>query len=272
MVAMTPSRRTPVLGALLAASALLAWASPVAAHTDTDLVAVAAGDDATLTLEPTHGCDGSPTVEVAIQAPVIGAVAGEVDGWTATSTDDPASGTTVLEWTGGSLPDDATGAFPVMFAVPDDVGQLLVFPSVQVCENGEELSWIDGDPDGEYPAPRVLVLAAGSEPATSIDDVPADAPGRDQLTAVVDVDNPRATTTVPGETGTTDPAADDPATDPDEAPSDMTISAAPVDAAVDGADEDDDDSSALPIVVGGVVLVAAIAGSAWYFTRTRTEE
>ena len=73
-----------------------------AAHTDADLVAVAAGGEATLTLAPAHGCDDSPTVEVAIQAPVAGATAGEVDGWTATTRDD--AGKTVVEWTGGSLP------------------------------------------------------------------------------------------------------------------------------------------------------------------------
>ena len=69
---------------------------------------------------------------------------------------------------------------------------LLTFPAIQVCENGEELAWISGDPADEYPAPRVLVLPPGSEPAATLDDVPLDAPGRDQLVAVVDVDNPNA--------------------------------------------------------------------------------
>jgi uncharacterized protein YcnI len=174
--------------AAVATLALLA-PSPAAAHTEADVVAVPAGSETTLSLRPTHGCDGSPTVEVAIQAPVEGATAGAVDGWTATAEAD-GRGNTVLEWTGGSLPDEEHAAFPVTFTAPDEVGELLLFPSVQVCENGEELSWIDGDPASDYPAPRVLVLAAGSEPATSIDDVPPDAPGRDLLTAIVDVDNP----------------------------------------------------------------------------------
>ena len=68
---------------------------------------------------------------------------------------------------------------------PSAVGELLVFPSVQECENGETLSWIDGDPASEYPAPRLLILAPGSEPATSIDQVPADAPGRELLTGII---------------------------------------------------------------------------------------
>ena len=41
----------------------------------------------------------------------------------------------------------------------------------------------------------MLVLPAGSEPAATIDDVPLDAPGREQLVAIVDVDNPQATPT-----------------------------------------------------------------------------
>ena len=41
-----------------------------------------------------------------------GAVAEPVEGWTAAATPD-AAGNTVLEWTGGLLPADAEGAFPV---------------------------------------------------------------------------------------------------------------------------------------------------------------
>ena len=99
-------------------------------------------------------------------------------------------GTTVLRWTGGSLPSDEAGEFPATFQVPDTPGVLLTFPSVQRCENGEELAWISGDPESEFPAPRLLILAAGSEPASELDDIPADAPGRNLLTEVVDVDNP----------------------------------------------------------------------------------
>ena len=118
-----------------------------------------------------------------VQAPVAGAQAGSVDGWTATATPDGA-GNTVLEWTGGSLPADEAGAFPVEFTVPDAVGTLLAFPAVQRCANGDELAWIGTAPGDEFPAPQVLVLAAGSEPAATLDDVPADAPGRELLVAL----------------------------------------------------------------------------------------
>lgn len=255
-----PRRSLAAALATTAALAVLAPA-PVAAHTETDLVAVPAGGEATVTLRPTHGCDGSPTVEVAIQAPVEGATAGEVSGWTATAEAD-GRGNTVLEWTGGSLPADATGAFPVTFTVPDTVGELLVFPSVQECEDGETLSWIDGDPAAEYPAPRLLVLAAGSEPAASIDDVPPDAPGRDLLVAVVDVDNPAAsTTTGPAGTDTTAVDGSAPTTDATiDATTDATVTSG-TDGAVPGDEtaEDEGDDGGLPVAVVAVALLA-VAG------------
>ena len=107
--------------------------------------------------------------------PVPGRHCRHVEGWTATATPDGA-GNSVLEWTGGVLPADEEGAFPVEFTAPDTPGVLLTFPAIQVCENGEELAWISGDPADEYPAPRVLVLPPGSQPAATIDDVALDAP------------------------------------------------------------------------------------------------
>jgi uncharacterized protein YcnI len=267
--------RRPLAVALAATAALAVLApAPVAAHTETDVVAVPAGAEATVTLRPTHGCDGSPTVEVAIQAPVEGATAGEVSGWTATAEAD-GRGNTVLEWTGGSLPADATGAFPVAFTVPDTVGELLVFPSVQECEDGETLSWIDGDPAAEYPAPRLLVLAAGSEPAASIDDVPADAPGRDLLVAVVDVDNPAASTTT-GPAGTDATAVDGsaPATDETvDATTDATVTsgtdgAVPADGSA-GDEGDEGDDGGVPVAVIAIALLAVAGVVAGVVLRDR---
>jgi uncharacterized protein YcnI len=169
------------------AIALIATSGRSFAHTDTDVVGVPAGSEATVALRPTHGCGDSPTVTVRIRAPLEGARAVPVDGWQETATSDGA-GNTVLEWTGGILPADVTGAFAVSFAAPDDPGRLLVFPAVQRCEDGEELAWINGDPTAQYPAPRVLVLPAGAAAAATIDDVPPDAPGRDQLVTILDLD------------------------------------------------------------------------------------
>jgi periplasmic copper chaperone A len=179
--------RIPIIaGAVLAGIlAVVVPSASASAHTETDFVAVPAAATATVTFEPEHGCGESPTVEVRIQAPVLGAVAEDVAGWTATATPD-GSGNTVLRWTGGSTPADEAGAFPVEFTVPDTPGVLLAFPAVQTCEDGQELAWIGTTPGDEFPAPSLLVLPAGAEPAATIDDVPADAPGRDQLVALAE--------------------------------------------------------------------------------------
>lgn len=155
----------------------------------------------------------------------------------------------MLEWTGGVLPADQVGAFPVTFTAPDTVGELLTFPSIQECENGEVLTWISGDPADEYPAPRILVLPPGSAPATTIDEVPADAPGRDQLTAIVDVDNPNApltTTTTAAPTTTTATTA---------APSTTEVATPETDAI-----SNDSDTNRGPLLLGLAVAAAAVTG------------
>jgi uncharacterized protein YcnI len=245
---------------VLAAISVLTCSSVAAAHTESDLVAVPAGAPATVTLKPTHGCGESPTVEVAIRAPVAGATAGAVEGWTTSQTDD-GQGNTILEWTGGVLPATEVGAFPVSFTAPDAVGELLTFPSIQTCEDGAELSWISGDPEAEFPAPRLLVLPAGSEPATSIDDVPADAPGRDQITAIVDIDNPAAETTVPAETTTTA----GPATS--SAPSSAVATSVPTETSPSDQDGDGDDGTPTVAVLVGAGLVVLAGLGVWIVRR-----
>ncbi len=185
----------PLLAGLTTTVALAMAPASTLAHTESDVVAVPAGEPATVTLKPTHGCGDAATIAVRTRVPIADAQAGAVDGWTHTATPD-GSGNVVVEWTGGLLPADQEGQFPVTFTTPGTVGELLTFPFLQRCDDGQELAWIDGDPAAEYPAPRVLVLAAGSQPAATIDDVPVDAPGRDLLTAIADVDNPAAPTTV----------------------------------------------------------------------------
>ena len=250
-----------ILVSLAAAATAAILLAPISAsaHTDSDIIAVPAGGEATVKLKPTHGCAGSPTVEVAIQAPVEGATAGEVEGWTATAEAD-GKGNTVLEWTGGSLPSDQTGEFPVTFTAPDTVGELLTFPSVQTCENGEDLSWISGDPADDFPAPRLLILPAGSEAAGELEEIAADAPGRSKLAEIVDVDNPtETTTTAGGETITT--AAETTTTG-------ATTTTAP--STDDESASDDDSGSSAPVIAGIIVVLAVVAGGAVIVLRRRS--
>ncbi len=264
---MTTLRRR-IAGALVVGATAVALPSMASAHTDTDVVAVPAGEPATVTLRPQHGCAGSPTIAVSVRAPVPDAVAEDVDGWTATSAPD-GQGRTVLEWSGGSLPSDQPGAFPIEFVAPDTVGELLTFPAVQTCENGDELPWISGDPADEFPAPRLLILPPGSEPAATIDDVPLDAPGRDQITAVVDVDNPGSTTlpTTPDSTGpapttvpttelptTAAPTTELPTTGP--ASTDTADTTLGLDTTATAADSDSGSTSTVWIAIGVIVFVA----------------
>ena len=193
-----------------------------------------------------------PTTEVAVRVPVAGATGGDVEGWTWTAEDDGA-GRTVVEWTGGSLPTDVTGAFPVTFQVPDQVGELLLFPAVQVCENGEELSWLNGDPESDNPVPRLLILAPGSEEAVSIDEVPQDAPGRELLTAVVDTEPTTTTTAPPASTSTT------------SAGKTTTTGATSATTAPEAVPADGDDGSGgsgvvALVLVGGVAIVLVVGG------------
>ena len=264
----------------VAGSAAIAVSSSASAHTDTDLVAVPAGEDATVTFRPQHGCGDSPTIAVSVRAPVSGAQAEDVDGWTVSSTQDD-QGRTVVEWSGGSLPPDQTGAFPIEFVAPDAVGELLTFPAVQTCANGEELAWISGDPATEFPAPRLLILAPGSPPAATVDDVALDAPGRDQITAVVDIDNPGSTTLTAAPESTA-PASTAPATTAlptTELPTTAAATSAPVatdtddttlvlDTSPSDADGDDGSTSTVWIVVGLIVFVA-IAVAAILAARRR---
>jgi periplasmic copper chaperone A len=250
----------------------VAVSSTATAHTDTDLVAVPAGEDATVTFRPQHGCGDSPTITVSVRVPVAGAEAEDVDGWSVSSTPDD-QGRTVVEWTGGSLPPDQAGAFPIEFVAPDAVGELLTFPAVQTCANGEELAWISGNPADEFPAPRLLVLAPGSAPAATIDDVALDAPGREQITAVVDVDNPGATTSpppTPAAPASTAPASTPASTGPEttgapsttEPPTTAAASTATgdttlgLDTSASDAGSDDGSTSAAWIVVGVLAFIA----------------
>jgi uncharacterized protein YcnI len=272
-------RWTVALAAAAGCAAAVAPSSPLAAHTEASAVAVPAGSEATVTFRPAHGCGESPTVGVRIQAPVADATAGAVDGWIATATPDGA-GNTVLEWTGGVLPTETTGAFPLELTVPDAVGTLLAFPAVQRCASGEELAWIGTAPGDEYPAPQVLVLPAGSEPAATLDDVPAGAPGRELLVALAEGaapdDDPTpaaptappataaptvaATTTTVAAATTTDATA--PPTTP--APTVVTTFAAPT--TTEGGDGGSNAGWVIAVVVA-VVVVGAVAATVYVRRR-----
>lgn len=128
-----------------------------------------------------HGCYGSPTTEVSIQAPegVFNARPEVKPGWTLSTTmkklDDPIQTPEVviteivdtMTWTGGKLDDLHLERFNFLAKMPDEAGRTLYFKVVQKCEEGE-LRWIEIPEPGEnprqylHPAPIINLV----DPAT----------------------------------------------------------------------------------------------------------
>ena len=99
----------------LAAGVVVLAAGPAGAHIHTDPEQAPAGSTTTVGFEVEHGCEGSPTVEVSIEIPqgVNDASAQPLPGWSSSVE----SG--VARWTGGSLPDDSPGVFPLRMTLPE---------------------------------------------------------------------------------------------------------------------------------------------------------
>lgn len=88
---------------------------------------------------------------------------------------------------------DGFEEFGLSFQVPEDAqpGDELLFPAVQTYSSGEEVSWVDPDPEGETPAPRIVVVAPEEEA-----EAPPAAPTTTEETTTVPT-TPEETTAVP---------------------------------------------------------------------------
>lgn len=152
-----PLRRRAVVLALVALTTSVA-AGPASAHVHTDPATVKPGARATVAFRITHGCDGSPTVKVALRLPagVARATPMAVAGWKASVRG------RVVTWSGGRLAPTATQAFAVTATFPTAKG-VLAFPMVQTCVKGEN-AWIEptvaGQPEPAHPAPMIGVGVA----------------------------------------------------------------------------------------------------------------
>jgi uncharacterized protein YcnI len=157
---MRTSRR--VIGvAVAAAGAVLMLAAPAAAHVEADPSRVKPGKQVTVVFAAEHGCDESPTTGMTFRVPkgVTDAAPVEKVGFTSN-----VDGRKIV-FSGGSIPGDDEAPFEITFTAPDEKGQL-VWKVVQGCEEGVE-RWIETDPDGDKPAPRVGV---GEKPESGHDD------------------------------------------------------------------------------------------------------
>ncbi|HEX7131432.1 MAG TPA: YcnI family protein [Iamia sp.] len=169
------------LGLLGAGVLALGLAVPASAHITVDTGSVPAGGFTAVTLTVPHGCEESPTSEIAVEIPesILNASPQVVAGWEAETTitelDEPVTsshGDEVTErisevtWTaeaGNELPAHFRQVFTIGFQAPEEVGERLYFKIVQTCTEGET-AWIEETEDGaeepEHPAPFVDVVAA----------------------------------------------------------------------------------------------------------------
>jgi len=157
-------------------------ATAVSAHATAQNTNAPSGGYGYLDIRVPHGCDGTPTLSVAVQIPdgVVGVKPERKAGWTTTTTKGPITpydshGTTISEgvvevvWsTNDPLPDDMFEDFGLSVKWPDRPGETLYFPTVQQCPDGGEVAWIEIPAEGQdphsldAPAPAVT-LSGGSD-------------------------------------------------------------------------------------------------------------
>jgi uncharacterized protein YcnI len=228
----------------VAAGAVVLMAGPAAAHIEPTEESIPAGAFGDVTLVVPHGCEESPTRQLAIEIPegVLNVTPQVHPGWTVDAPTEqlatPVTGeegdeitervtqVTFTAQPGNELPPHLRDTFTIGFRAPDTPGETLFFKTVQTCVEGET-AWIEefsgeGE-EPEHPSPAMEITeAAGDEESV-------EAPSEDAA--------------------------------PDDA-------AAASDTEDD--DEDDDDSSAMTIAVAALaVAVLAILGAGFAVLRTR---
>jgi uncharacterized protein len=228
--------RSLVVGAIVAVS-VVAGAGSAWAHAELEPATAAPGSVITLTLEVANEMQGQSTTKVQLLfpdgMPIPVVELPPVAGWTATvdgGSLGPDSTATGVTWSRPTGPAGESPRLPLRLGPLPEVPSRLQFPVLQTYSNGEEVRWIEPNPEGgdepEHPMP-VLTLVAGG---------PGDPPPPTAAT----------TTTVAPSTSSTTDAEAQPATT--------------------AADDEDDDAAPVGLVVAIIaVLVAAAAGGAWWW-------
>lgn len=173
--------RTITIAGLIVGLGVAVMASAAGAHVTDDKDEVAAGGYDAVTLTVPHGCDGSPTTQLAVQIPEgFMSISPQVNpGWEITVQTEPldtpiddGEGGQVTErvasvtFTGGPLPAEFRDTFTIGFQAPDTPGEMAYFKSVQTCDQGET-GWIeewDGEgEEPEHPAPALRIVEAADD-------------------------------------------------------------------------------------------------------------
>ena len=147
---------------------VLGLAGPASAHVEPTIEEAPAGGYATFALVIPHGCDGEggDTVKVEVQLPegIEAATPQFLPGWEATVDE---SGPVVVTWEGGPLPHDQFQEFGLSVLMPETPGETVTFPTIQTCESGEEVAWVEETPEGgeepEHPTPAIALVESEGE-------------------------------------------------------------------------------------------------------------
>lgn len=207
----TRTKRPFLIGGTVAGAVALMLSGAVGAQAHVSIAegAVEAGAYEVLTISVPHGCDGSPTTEVAIQIPEgINAVTPTrnplytvekvMDALDTPTTDSHGDEVTerveqVVYTATTPLPEGQRDAFELSLRVPEEAADsTLYFPTVQTCEEGEA-AWVQIPEDGQgaddldAPAPSVDIIAAGENSS------PEDTGGSGGSESAVDADSGAAT-------------------------------------------------------------------------------
>ena len=246
-----PRHRHRISVAITVAGSAAVWLAATgtaAAHIRADPPTAEAGRTTIVGFDVEHGCNGSPTVEVAFAVPAgLGSVTGVAKaGWTVSND------TTSVTFRGGELPATQPGRFELS-VTPTGGARTVHLPIVQRCREGE-LRWISitepGAPEPAYPAPALQITASttgGAVPTVST------------AVAAATTGPTAATNAAPATTAHTHDDAHDDGHDEGES---ATVSGPAV--APEGR------STAL-LVVGGVVLVVAtLIAVGWTVWRGRS--
>ncbi len=254
----------------LAATALIWAAGPAWAHVEISPGEAPAGATTELEFEVGHGCDGSPVVAVSIRMPAgVGDVApGDRDGWTHSV--ETVDGLDVVTWEGGPQGADEHGHFHITVTLPDTEGEVLAFPAVQTCEEGE-VAWIDlpaeDGSEPENPAPLLTLTAADASASPATTEAEADHAGEAAAEAAAEAEAQAAAeaaaeaaaaaadTTVP----VTETTAAPPATVGTTEASDTTLVAA--------TESDENSGGGAALYVGIAAGLALVGGGAFYLRK-----
>lgn len=165
-------------GGALAAGLVLAPAAAFA-HVGVDSSdAPVAGQTTTLTFGFNHGCDGSPTTQIAVTLPdgLSGVHPIQDAGWTieVERGGDAGRVSTVTYTATEPVPDELRGEVAMQVGFADDAAGELVFPVEQTCESGStawsEVAEAGQDPhELDAPAPTLEMATPSAEPVAADD-------------------------------------------------------------------------------------------------------